>query len=153
MLERLIGALEKDFEAWREMDMRRGKTGTLLYTGKRLVGPFDAEEMRFLREGLSRGEQPALLRITEIDREKGTVTFSSDAQEDPRLSQPLDVLDLDGRAWRVLTGGVGIGPEIKTVGDLVKLREFDLLGYKTIGKKTQAHIIEKVRAYGFEMAK
>lgn len=135
------------------MDMRCRNNGTLLYTGKKFLGPVDSEEIEFLRGVLNREEPPALLRITEIDHEKGTVTLSSGAQEDPRLSQSLDVLDLDGRAWRVLTGGVGIGPEIKTVGDLVKLREFDLLGYKTIGKKTQAHIIEKVRAYGFEMAK
>lgn len=65
-----------------------GPAQTMLFTGKRLVGPFDEEELEFLRVSIAKNEPPATLTITDVDYEKRTVTLSSHDRPAQNIGDP-----------------------------------------------------------------
>jgi DNA-directed RNA polymerase subunit alpha len=63
-----------------------------------------------------------------------------------KLEMPVSALDLSGRAQNCLEG-----QEVKTIGDLVRLTEGDLLRVKNCGKTTLLEIKTKLRDFGLAL--
>ncbi|HBN07836.1 MAG TPA: DNA-directed RNA polymerase subunit alpha [Cyanobacteria bacterium UBA8530] len=91
--------------------------------------------------------------FAELSRGPGQGAGKTDgAKGEERRAQPTDMsieeLELSVRAYNCLKRA-----NIYTVGDLLKKTERELLEIKNFGKKSADEVIERLRAYGFHMAK
>lgn len=81
-----------------------------------------------------------------------TELASSDASSGPGGASPYDIsieeLELSVRAYNCLKRA-----NIYTVGDLLKKTERELMDIKNFGKKSADEVIERLKAFGFHMAK
>ncbi|MNS32232.1 DNA-directed RNA polymerase subunit alpha [compost metagenome] len=90
----------------------------------------------------------ALLAKSEADLAGAEVSVGSTGGAPSPTDLSIEELDLSVRAYNCLKRA-----NIYTVGDLLKKTERELMDIKNFGKKSADEVIERLKAFGFNMAK
>lgn len=100
------------------------------------------QDLRYSEELFSTLSSPVVLDCFEYVLSH----LSDESPADPRLSLPIDALDLSAHARRTLTE-CAPARVVRTIAQLAALSDKDLLRYRGIGEKTLAEIRSKLTAF------
>ncbi|MFH1378716.1 MAG: DNA-directed RNA polymerase subunit alpha C-terminal domain-containing protein, partial [bacterium] len=116
------------------------------------ISPSDAlsHSARILKEGMAIFINPAHERAVEPDAQGDTkeAAAADTSKMEDILNQPVDIIELSVRASNCLKIA-----RIKTIKDLIKKKEDELISYKNFGRKSLEEIKERLAELKLSLAK